>query len=323
MSPMDEKNRQVELLEEYVAALSANPAAAPPDGLDPELAVTARLLVREPGAERAGTSSPAPEFVAALRRRLEHEAESLQKSREPEGAAADERQSSETLLRNRWSSVWLYPAAALALAFLVIVLILPASLKTAPFGLGPPPGATVQDSTSKTTLNTTEHERRRTMEQPPATTKAETTARNRPDDVFQVLRPGWLPRVVVSVREERRVDAAGVPYVVLYFEHRPGDASQAPVLTLDEQRAGAGTAVVPPAPEERTARIGGAVGDPLTTTERIGDREVTVRYRSDACMGMYWEQDGLALSLTNTYDPPGQPLYSCTQMRRVVESVGV
>ncbi len=43
---------------------------------------------------------------------------------------------------------------------------------------------------------------------------------------------------------------------------------------------------------------------------------------ADACITMSWEQDGLSLTLTNAYDPPGQILYSCEQMRRVVGSVG-
>ncbi len=51
---------------------------------------------------------------------------------------------------------------------------------------------------------------------------------------------------------------------------------------------------------------------------------MTVVRRGEGCVTFSWEQDGVALTLTNPYDPPGAPgqvRFSCDQMRRVIESV--
>lgn len=93
--------------------------------------------------------------------------------------------------------------------------------------------------------------------------------------------------------------------VVLKFDHRPDDESNA-MLTLIEQKATAGS---------------GEVNDPQATVEQIGGHDVTVVRRGDSCTMMSWEQEGVSLSLTNAYDPPGEILYSCEEMRRIVESV--
>lgn len=62
---MADEREQAELLATYRAVLTEDPAAAPPDDLDPDLAVVARRLARHP----AGTA-PDAVFVATLRRRL-------------------------------------------------------------------------------------------------------------------------------------------------------------------------------------------------------------------------------------------------------------
>lgn len=129
-----------------------------------------------------------------------------------------------------------------------------------------------------------------------------------PTPDFPILRPGWLPASVKRVDEEHQTDPwRGETDVILSFDHRPED-DEHEALTLMEQKAG--------------ATGGEAIPDPQATTERIGGREVTVVRRADACITMSWEQDGLSLTLTNAYDPPGQILYPCEQMRRIVGSVG-
>lgn len=62
---MTERGRQEALLEQYQEALARNPAAAPPDGLDPEFVALAQLLART-------LRAPAPDraFVEGLGRQL-------------------------------------------------------------------------------------------------------------------------------------------------------------------------------------------------------------------------------------------------------------
>jgi hypothetical protein len=66
---------------------------------------------------------------------------------------------------------------------------------------------------------------------------------------------------------------------------------------------------------------GGEVVDPQASLETVGDHDVTVIRRGDACTSFVWEQDGLQLTLTNAYDPPGEIRYTCDEMRQVIASI--
>ena len=68
----------------------------------------------------------------------------------------------------------------------------------------------------------------------------------------------------------------------------------------------------------------GAADDPQATRETIGGRDVTIIRRGNGCVSAEWVQDGVALTLTNPYDPPGEPgevRYTCDQLRRIIESI--
>lgn len=128
-----------------------------------------------------------------------------------------------------------------------------------------------------------------------------------PTPRFTILRPTWLPEPM-TVREQFE---AGPPEfgssVVMGFDPRPAGSAPHDVVTLRQMpRAQAGDPGTP---------------DPQESVENIGGREVSVIRRGDACITFRWEQDDVVLTLTNAYDPPGQPRYSCDQMRRIIESI--
>lgn len=167
------------------------------------------------------------------------------------------------------------------------------------FTYEPSPGATVRDESQGQAP-----ENPRDKLQPPRIN--EEPSQKPPPVDFPVLRPGWLPEGV-TVEDERRTGAEEETVVVLSFDHRPQDDGHL-VLTLAESEAG--------------AQAGGISSEASASTEQIGGRDVKVVRRGEACITMGWEQDGASLILTNAYDPPGQILYSCATLRRIVESVG-
>ena len=62
--------------------------------------------------------------------------------------------------------------------------------------------------------------------------------------------------------------------------------------------------------------------DPQASTEQIGPYTVTViRRGAEGCVTYLWEANGLSLTLTNVYDPPGTLKYSCEQMGQIVAGV--
>ncbi len=146
------------------------------------------------------------------------------------------------------------------------------------------------------------------LPQPPAETgtPAQGTA-TPPPPGFRVLRPDRLPEPL-AVREEHLQDPTGSVYVILHFDLRPTNGIALPdALTLLER------------PQQRQG--GPDVADPQAVLEVIAGRKVAVTRRGEACTAFDWVQDGVLLSLTNSYDPSGQVRYSCEQMRTVVESV--
>jgi len=127
-----------------------------------------------------------------------------------------------------------------------------------------------------------------------------------PAPKFTILRPAWLPEpMTVSEQYEPGSPEFG-PWVTLGFDPHPNDAPHS-VLTLTEMPKAMISTVSQP--------------DPQARQEKIGDYEVTIIYRGQNCMTLEWEVGELALTLINPYDPPGQPRYTCDQLRRIVESI--
>jgi len=142
-----------------------------------------------------------------------------------------------------------------------------------------------------------------------ATPPARPTPTPIPSPALKVLRPSWLPeKMAVSEERQPAPESAGV-VVTLRFDPRPNDKPH-DVMTLTEM--------------PKTMPSPGGAPDPQESHEQIGGRDVTIIRRGEGCVSFRWEQDGLVLSLTNPYDPPGEPgevRYSCEQMRKVIESV--
>lgn len=127
-----------------------------------------------------------------------------------------------------------------------------------------------------------------------------------PPPQFRILRPTWLPEPM-TVREEVQ---PGLPefgsMVIIGFDPRPDDEPHE-VLTLTEMPK---------------AMIGpGGQPDPQARQEKIGDYKVTIIYRGQNCITLEWEVGDVHLTLTNPYDPPGQPRYTCEQLRQIVASI--
>ena len=121
-----------------------------------------------------------------------------------------------------------------------------------------------------------------------------------PTPSFTLLRPTWLPEPM-TVREQ--IDGQ---IVTLGFDPRPDDEPHS-VLTLSE---------IP------TAMISkGGSPDPQASQETIGGYDVTIIRRGQNCITLEWEVGELHLTLSNPYDPPGYPRYSCDQLRKIVESI--
>lgn len=117
---------------------------------------------------------------------------------------------------------------------------------------------------------------------------------------FDLLLPAWLPEDATrSVQIDGEIATLG-------FDPHPDDAPHS-VLTLTEMPA----ALI----------VSGGDPDPQAIREQIGEYDVTIIWRGQDCLTLEWDVGDLYLQLTNPYDPPGQPRYSCDQMRRIVESI--
>jgi outer membrane lipoprotein-sorting protein len=117
---------------------------------------------------------------------------------------------------------------------------------------------------------------------------------------FSVLRPAWLPEPATA-REQRDGES-----VILGFDPRP-NAGPHDVLTLRE---------IPMA-----LVLPGGNPDPQASQEQIGGQIVTIIRRGQACITFEWNAGDVHLALTNAYDPPGQPRYTCDVMRKIVASI--
>ncbi|MHB1161305.1 MAG: RNA polymerase sigma factor [Chloroflexota bacterium] len=128
-----------------------------------------------------------------------------------------------------------------------------------------------------------------------------------PAPKFNALRPAWLPEQM-AVREQYEPDPTGKgSQLVIGFDPRPEDARPHDVLTLTEMSKG--------------AMPSGARPDPEETRETMGGRDVRVTSRGENWITLTWVQGEVALTLTNPYDPPGQPRYTPEQLRKIVESI--
>jgi len=117
---------------------------------------------------------------------------------------------------------------------------------------------------------------------------------------FDLLLPSWLPEEMArSVQMDGEI-------VTITFDPRPGDAPHS-LLSLVEMPV----ALIGP----------GGDPDPQATQEQIGDVDVTVIRRGESCITFEWNVGNLYLQLTNPYDPPGQPRYTCDQLRSIIESI--
>ncbi len=94
--------------------------------------------------------------------------------------------------------------------------------------------------------------------------------------------------------------------MTLGFDPRPNDAPH-DVLTLRET--------------PKALIVPGGQPDPQTSTAQIGGKTVTMIKRGQDCITLTWDVGNLNLTLTNPYDPPGHPRYTCDQLRQVVESI--
>ena len=128
-----------------------------------------------------------------------------------------------------------------------------------------------------------------------------------PPPTFALLQPSWLPEPMTVRVEQRQVSTPDGPVSTtnLYFDTESGsDPHNA--LTLIEQPKG---------------RAADGSHDASATHETIGGRDVTIGRRGEACMNVQWVQGDVALTLINSYDPPGHARYACDAVRKVVESV--
>ncbi len=117
---------------------------------------------------------------------------------------------------------------------------------------------------------------------------------------YKILRPNWLPESM-TVREQRDGDIT-----MLGFDPRPNDGPH-DVLTLREM--------------PQAMILPGGNPDPQETHAQMGGHDVTIVQRGHNCITLTWNAGDLQLTLTNPYDPPGHPRYSCDQLQKVVESV--
>jgi hypothetical protein len=128
-----------------------------------------------------------------------------------------------------------------------------------------------------------------------------------PAPSFKILRPTWLP-------EEMKISERNVPTpngrgagIEIRFDPHP-DGTPHDMLTLTE---------MPKAFAE-------SFNDPQFQKKDIGGRDVTFNKIGSGCVLYSWVQGDVALTLTNAYDPPGQPgqvRYTCAQMEKIIASI--
>lgn len=128
-----------------------------------------------------------------------------------------------------------------------------------------------------------------------------------PAPSFTVLRPSFLPEEMTVTETNVPAPDGQVSGIEIRFDPHPGGTPH-DMLTVTEY------------PQE-TAET--TIVDDQAITQEIGGRYVTIVKRGEGCVTYHWVQDGLALTLTNPYDPPGAPgqvRYPCDQMERIVAS---
>ena len=125
-----------------------------------------------------------------------------------------------------------------------------------------------------------------------------------PPPAFAILHPAWLPGPLALREEYPRAAGPTGPasYAILHFDAPSGDNPQDALLLIEQPQALAANP---------------ATVEPGGVHETIGGRDVTIGYRGAACMNMTWVDGGIVLTLVNSYSPPGQPRYSCDQLRQI------
>lgn len=125
---------------------------------------------------------------------------------------------------------------------------------------------------------------------------------------FAVLRPTFLPEKMTITEASVPAPSQNGSGVEIRFDPHP-DGTAHDVLTLTEfPRALAET----------------EVSDPQAVNQNIGGRTVTVIKRGAGCVSYHWVQGELAVTLTNPYDPPGEPgqvRYGCEVMELIIASI--
>ena len=121
-----------------------------------------------------------------------------------------------------------------------------------------------------------------------------------PTPPFAVQRPTWLPEEM-EVKEQFDGSMVSVGFV-------PTTGNSQAALTLTQTPV--------------TGSDDAPIVDPQASQESIGGHDVTViRRGADNCVTYTWLTDGLRLTLTNVYDPPGELKYSCEQMQQIVAGI--
>lgn len=136
---------------------------------------------------------------------------------------------------------------------------------------------------------------------------AQPTPTRVPAPSFKILRPTWLPEeMAITERNVPTPDGKGAGIEIRFDPHPDGTPHD--VLTLTEM------------PKE----FAETPDDPQMVKQNIGGRAVSIIKRGMGCVTYMWMQDDVALTLTDPYDPPGEPgqvRYSCEQMERVIASI--
>lgn len=137
---------------------------------------------------------------------------------------------------------------------------------------------------------------------------AQPTATPVPPASFTILRPSFLPEKMTITEVNIATSSQNGSGVEIRFDPHP-DGTPHDLLTLTEfPQALADTNVT----------------DPQAVKQSISGRQVTVIKRGAGCVTYQWVQNGLALTLANPYDPPGEPgqvRYGCDVMEQIIASI--
>lgn len=129
-----------------------------------------------------------------------------------------------------------------------------------------------------------------------------------PAPSFTILRPTFLPEKMTVTETNIPTPSQQGSGVELRFDPHP-DGTPHDALTLTEIPQSLASA---------------SVNDPQSVKQNIGGRDVTVVKRGAGCVTYQWLQAGLSLTLTNLYDPPGEPgqvRYPCDIMEQIIASI--